>query len=109
MDLGDLKSHVTEKVKPIVTNYKGMNIWEIPPNGQGITTLLALNILENFNVKDLDHNSTHYLHILIEAFKLSFTDSFWFCADPEKGTVPTAQLLSKSYARDRSHLIKLHR
>ncbi|XP_026557377.1 uncharacterized protein LOC113436888 isoform X1 [Pseudonaja textilis] len=109
MDLGDLKSHVTEEVEPIVTNYKGMNIWEIPPNGQGITTLLALNILENFNVKDLYHNSTHYLHILIEAFKLSFADSFWFCADPEKGTVPTAQLLSKSYARDRSDLINLHR
>ncbi|XP_063162672.1 glutathione hydrolase-like YwrD proenzyme isoform X2 [Candoia aspera] len=109
MDLGDLKNHVTEEVEPIVTNYKGMNIWEIPPNGQGITTLLALNILENFSLKDLDHNSTQYLHILIEAFKLSFADSFWFCADPEKGTVPTAQLLSKSYARNRSKLIDLQR
>ncbi|XP_015678825.1 uncharacterized protein LOC107294133 [Protobothrops mucrosquamatus] len=109
MDLGGLKSHVTEEVEPIVTNYKGMNIWEIPPNGQGITTLLALNILENYNMKDLDHNSTRYLHILIEAFKLSFADSFWFCADPEKETIPIAQLLSKSYARDRSKLINLHR
>ncbi|XP_062987550.1 glutathione hydrolase-like YwrD proenzyme [Elgaria multicarinata webbii] len=109
MDLEDLKSHVTEEVEPIVTNYKGVNIWEIPPNGQGITTLLALNILENFNVKEMGHNSAQYLHVLIEAIKISFADTLWFCADPEKTSVPTTTLLSKSYARDRSKLIDLQR
>ncbi|XP_053246224.1 glutathione hydrolase-like YwrD proenzyme isoform X3 [Podarcis raffonei] len=109
MDLEDLKSHATEKVKPIVTNYKGLNVWEIPPNGQGITALLALNILENFNLKEMGHNTAHYLHILIEAVKVSFADTLWFCADPEKVAVPTTKLLSKPYARDRSKLIDLQR
>ncbi|KAH0624068.1 hypothetical protein JD844_007398 [Phrynosoma platyrhinos] len=109
MDLEDLKSHVTEEVKPIVTTYKGVKIWEIPPNGQGITALLALNILENFNVKEMGHNTAQYLHILIEALKISFADAFWFCADPEKVSVPTERLLLKSYASDRSKLIDLQR
>ncbi|XP_061490459.1 glutathione hydrolase-like YwrD proenzyme [Rhineura floridana] len=109
MDLEDMKSHVTEEVKPIAANYKGLDIWEIPPNGQGITALLALNILENFNVKEMGHNTAHYLHVLIEAVKISFGDTFWFCADPEKVAVPTTKLLSKSYARDHSELIDLQR
>ncbi|XP_053166639.1 glutathione hydrolase-like YwrD proenzyme [Hemicordylus capensis] len=109
MDLEDLKSHVTEEVKPIVTNYKGVNIWEIPPNGQGITALLALNILENFNMNELGHNTPDYLHVLIESVKISFADALWFCADSEKASVPTVKLLSKSYARDRSKLIDLQR
>ncbi|XP_077204821.1 glutathione hydrolase-like YwrD proenzyme isoform X2 [Paroedura picta] len=109
LTLEDLKHHATEEVKPIVTNYKGMNVWEIPPNGQGITALLAMNILENFNMKEMDHNTTNYLHVLIEALKISFSDAFWFCADPEKNSVPTTELLAKSYARNRSQLIDLQR
>ncbi|XP_015280298.1 PREDICTED: putative gamma-glutamyltransferase YwrD [Gekko japonicus] len=109
MNLEDLKNHATEEVKPIVTNYKGVNVWEIPPNGQGITALLALNISENFNMKEMDHNTANYLHILIEALKTSFSDAFWFCADPEKVSVPTTELLSKSYASNRSQLIDLQR
>nr|XP_056706370.1 helicase-like transcription factor [Euleptes europaea] len=109
MNSEDLKNHVTEEVKPIVTNYKSVNVWEIPPNGQGITALLALNILENFNVKEMGHNTANYLHILIEALKISFSDAFGFCADPEKVSVPTTELLSKSYARNRSQLIDLQR
>ncbi|XP_067395250.1 glutathione hydrolase-like YwrD proenzyme isoform X1 [Emydura macquarii macquarii] len=109
MDLEDLKSHVTEEVKPIFTNYKGVNVWEIPPNGQGITALLALNILDNFNIKAMGHNTADYLHVLIEALKLSFSDTFWFCADPDKVPVPTKELLSKTYAKGRSELINLQR
>ncbi|XP_042313920.1 glutathione hydrolase-like YwrD proenzyme [Sceloporus undulatus] len=109
MNLEDLKSHVTEEVKPIATSYKGVKIWEIPPNGQGITALLAINILENFNVKEMGHNTAQYLHVLIEAFKISFADTFWFCADPEKVSVPTERLLLKSYANERSKLINLQR
>uniref|UniRef100_A0A8D2LPU6 Gamma-glutamyltransferase n=3 Tax=Varanus komodoensis TaxID=61221 RepID=A0A8D2LPU6_VARKO len=109
MVLEDLKSHATEEVEPVVTNYKGLNIWEIPPNGQGITTLLALNVLENFNLKEMGHNTAQYLHALTEALKVSFADTWWFCADPEQTSVPTTKLLSKSYARDRSKLIDLQR
>nr|XP_016847554.1 PREDICTED: putative gamma-glutamyltransferase YwrD [Anolis carolinensis] len=109
LDLEDLKSHITEEVKPIATSYKGVKIWEIPPNGQGITALLALNILENFKVKEMGHNTAQYLHTLTEALKISFADTFWFCADPEKVSVPTEKLLLKSYANQRSKLIDLQR
>ncbi|XP_019358669.1 PREDICTED: uncharacterized protein LOC109287870 isoform X4 [Gavialis gangeticus] len=109
MDLEDLKSHVTDEVKPIFTNYKGVNVWEMPPNGQGITVLMALNILENFNIKEMGHNTADYLHVLTEALKLSFSDAFWFCADPQKVPVPTKECLSKMYAKGRSELIDLQR
>ncbi|XP_019388116.1 PREDICTED: uncharacterized protein LOC109308329 isoform X1 [Crocodylus porosus] len=109
MDLEDLKSHVTDEVKPIFTNYKGVNVWEMPPNGQGITVLMALNILENFNIKEMGHNTADYLHVLIETLKLSFSDAFWFCADPQKVPVPTKECLSKMYAKGRSELIDLQR
>ncbi|XP_033004073.1 glutathione hydrolase-like YwrD proenzyme [Lacerta agilis] len=93
----------------LAVTFKGLHVWEIPPNGQGITALLALNILENFNLKEMGHNTARYLHVLIEAVKISFADTLWFCADPEKVAVPTAKLLSKPYARDRSKLIDLQR
>ncbi|KAM9128234.1 LOW QUALITY PROTEIN: glutathione hydrolase-like YwrD proenzyme [Pangshura tecta] len=86
MDLEDLKSHVTNEVKPI---YKDVNVWEIPPNGQGITALIALHILDHFNIKDMGYNTADYLHVLIEALKLSSSVTFWFCADRDKVPVPT--------------------
>ncbi|XP_025900910.1 uncharacterized protein LOC112952299 isoform X1 [Nothoprocta perdicaria] len=109
MDLEDVRNHSTEEIKPIFTNYRGVNVWEIPPNGQGITALMALNILENFDVKGMGHNTADYLHMLIEAMKLSFTDAFSFCADSDKVLVPTKELLSKTYAKQRSRLINLQR
>ncbi|TFK05301.1 double-stranded RNA-binding protein Staufen-like protein 2 [Platysternon megacephalum] len=109
MDLEDLKSHVTDEVKPIFTNYKDVNVWEIPPNGQGITALIALNILDNFNIKDMGHNTADYLHVLIEALKLSFSVTFWFCADRDKVPVPTKELLSKTYAKGCSEVVNLQR
>ncbi|XP_043926550.1 glutathione hydrolase-like YwrD proenzyme isoform X2 [Protopterus annectens] len=109
MTLDDLKTHTSCEIEPIFTDFKGVRVWEIPPNGQGITTLMALNILENFDIKVMEHNSSEYLHLLIEALKLSFADSFWFCTDPDKVCVPTEQLLSKEYARHRSQLIDMKR
>ncbi|XP_059507196.1 glutathione hydrolase-like YwrD proenzyme isoform X2 [Stegostoma tigrinum] len=109
MSLDDLKEHTSTEVTPIFTDYKNLRIWELPPNGQGITALLALNMLENFNIKEMDHNSADYIHLLAEAMKLSFADSFRFCADPARAQVPVEELLSKCYSKQRSELINMQR
>eukprot|EP00079_Xenopus_tropicalis_P016032 XP_004914421.1 PREDICTED: putative gamma-glutamyltransferase YwrD isoform X1 [Xenopus tropicalis] len=109
MQLDDLASHATEKVQPIYATYKGIKVWELPPNGQGIIALMALNMLESFHLKDMGHNSTDYLHILTEVLKLSALDGSWYCTDPAYTSVPVGQLLSKSYAERRAKLINLQR
>ncbi|KAG8580841.1 hypothetical protein GDO81_007439, partial [Engystomops pustulosus] len=98
LDHNDLSSHSTEEVQPICTTYKGVKVWEIPPNSQGITVLMALNILENFSVKELGHNSADYVHTLTEALKFSTSDCQWYCADSAAVPVPTKELLSKDYS-----------
>ncbi|XP_022093569.1 uncharacterized protein LOC110980857 [Acanthaster planci] len=105
LTLQDLKTHTSTLVEPICTDYKGLNVWEIPPSGQGITTLMGLNILEGLDLKGMGHNSAQYLHTLIEAIKLSFADSLWYCADTDQVDVPVNQLLSKDYAATRRNLI----
>ncbi|XP_072028259.1 glutathione hydrolase-like YwrD proenzyme [Amphiura filiformis] len=107
--LEDLKQHTSTMVEPISVSYKGVRLWEIPPNGQGITALIALNILDEMDLKGMEHNSPQYLHHLIEAFRLSFTDALQYCADPEKANVPIEELLSKRYAAKRRQLIKSDR
>ncbi|XP_053565955.1 glutathione hydrolase-like YwrD proenzyme [Bombina bombina] len=109
IDLEDLASHRTEEVQPIWATYKGLKVWELPPNGQGIIVLIALNILENFKVKEMGQNSADYLHTLIEALKLSISDCSWYCADPYIKPVPTEDLLRKVYAGKRSKLIDMGR
>ncbi|KAM4694172.1 glutathione hydrolase-like YwrD proenzyme [Discoglossus pictus] len=109
LELEDLSSHVTEEVQPISTIYKSIKVWELPPNGQGITVLMALNLLENFNVKDMGHNSADYLHVLIEALKLSVSDCSWYCTDPRFSSVPTEELLNKVYSGKRAKLIDMQR
>ncbi|XP_078061542.1 glutathione hydrolase-like YwrD proenzyme isoform X2 [Mustelus asterias] len=109
MNLDDLKEHTSTEVTPFFTDYKGLRIWELPPNGQGITALMALNMLENFNIRELGHNTADYIHLLSEAMKLSFADCFWFCADPAKVKVPVEELVSKHYSKQRSELINMQR
>ncbi|XP_041038969.1 glutathione hydrolase-like YwrD proenzyme isoform X2 [Carcharodon carcharias] len=109
MNLDDLKEHTSTEVTPSFTDYKRLRIWELPPNGQGITALMALNMLENFNIKEMGHNSANYIHLLTEVLKLSFADSFWFCTDPAKVKVPLEELLSKHYSKQRSELINMQR
>ncbi|XP_043558613.1 glutathione hydrolase-like YwrD proenzyme [Chiloscyllium plagiosum] len=109
MSLSDLKEHTSTEVTPIFTDYKSLRIWELPPNGQGITALMVLNMLENFNIKEMDHNSADYIHLLAEAVKLSFADSFRFCADPARVLVPVEELLAKNYSKQRSELINMQR
>jgi gamma-glutamyltranspeptidase / glutathione hydrolase len=93
----DLAAHSSTWVIPIGTNYRGFDVWEIPPNGQGVAALTALNILEGFAVQD----NLETLHRKIEALKLGFADTKQYVADPEHANIPTAGLLDKAYAEKR--------
>ena len=101
----DLESHASSWVDPISTGYRGHEVWEIPPNGQGIAALLALNILEGFDLASRPRNSTESFHTQIEAMKLAFADAHRYVADPDGSPVPTDALLSKRYAGERRGLI----
>lgn len=98
----DLANHKSTWVDPILTSYKGYRVYEIPPNSQGITTLEWLNILENVDFSGMQHNSSEYLHHLIESKKLAYADRDRFVTDPQFVDVPVEQMLSKEYARERS-------
>ena len=104
----DLATHTSTWVEPIGTNYRGYDVWEIPPNGQGITALIGLNILEAFDLADLDRDSVRSFHLQIEALKLAFADAHRYVADPEFESVPVRQLLDKKYAAARRALIGEH-
>jgi gamma-glutamyltranspeptidase/glutathione hydrolase len=86
-----------------------LRVFECPPNGQGITALIALNILEGFDLAALESLSVESLHLMIEAMRLAFADSRWYVADPKFSNVPVKELLSKAYADDRRKLIDLKR
>ena len=101
----DLAEHKSEWVDPVTTNYRGYDVWELPPNGQGIAVLQMLNILESFDLRSNGWGSPEYLHLLIEAKKLAFEDRAHFYADPDFSTAPVSQLISKSYAKSRVALI----
>ena len=97
----DLAKHKSEWVDPISTNYRGYEIWECPPNGAGIIALMALNIVENFDINSMGLQSAETYHHLIESMRLAFSDGLFYVADPNKTHVPVDQLLSKNYASKR--------
>lgn len=101
----DLESHVSTWEIPISVNYRGLRVYECPPNGQGITALIALNILEGFDLASLESLSTEKMHLMIEAMRLAFADSRWYVADPAFSKIPIDELLSKEYANERRKLI----
>jgi gamma-glutamyltranspeptidase/glutathione hydrolase len=107
LTLGDLAAHHSTWDAPISVNYRGMQIWECPPNGQGLTALLALNLLEGFDIASLAPLSTLRLHLQIEALRLAFADSRWYVSDPTFSKIPLNELLSKSYADERRKLINV--
>jgi gamma-glutamyltranspeptidase/glutathione hydrolase len=105
MSVEDLASHTSTWEEPISVDYRGLRVHECPPNGQGITALIALNILEGFDLSALASLSTERLHLIIESLRLAFADSRWYVADPKFSNVPVEELLSKDYARERRRLI----
>jgi len=109
MSAEDLASHISTWEEPISVTYRGLRVFECPPNGQGITALIALNILEGFDLASLESLSVESLHIMIEAMRLAFADSRWYVADPKFSNVPMQELLSKAYADERRKLIDLKR
>lgn len=100
----DLAGHVSTWDVPISVTYKDLRVWECPPNGQGIAALIALNLIEGFELGD-DPLSADRLHLEIEAMRLAFADTRWYVADPRVVQVPIDELLSKSYAVERCKLI----
>ncbi|MEZ6035289.1 MAG: gamma-glutamyltransferase [Planctomycetaceae bacterium] len=105
MSLRDLKEHTATWVDPVSSNYRGWDVWEIPPNGQGIAALQILNMLEHFDIGSLKPNSAEHLHLFVEAKKLAFEDRAQYYADVEFADVPVEWLISKEYARQRVKLI----
>ena len=102
----DFAKHTCSWVKPISSNYRGYDVWECPPNGQGIAALIALNIIENIDFSDSSIEPALLLHYKIEAMKIAFKDALWYVADPEKVKIPVEELLSKSYGKQRFNEIK---
>jgi len=101
----DLKNHTSEWFEPVSTNYRGYDVWELPPNGQGIAALQMLNIMEAYDIKEMGFGSAEYLHLLVETKKLAFEDRAKFYADPDFNDIPVEELISKEYAQKRRELI----
>ncbi|WP_306014134.1 MULTISPECIES: gamma-glutamyltransferase [unclassified Allomuricauda] len=105
----DLASHTSNWVTPVSINYRGYDVWELPPNGQGTAALQMLNILEGFDIAKMGFGSAEYLHVLTEAKKLAYEDRAKFYADPEFNKIPLETLLSDAYAAERRNLIDLNK
>lgn len=101
----DLAAHRSEWVEPVSVNYRGYDVWELPPNSQGIAALQMLAILEAYDLKSLGFGSPEYLHLFLEAKKLAFEDRAQFYADPEFAKIPVRELISEEYAAERRKLI----
>lgn len=101
----DFAAHGSQWVKPVRVNYRGVDLWELPPNGQGIAAQQILGLLEGFDVRDMGFGSEAYLHHLVEAKKIAFEDRAKFYADPAFNEIPVAELISKDYLAERRKLI----
>lgn len=101
----DLATHTSEWVEPVSTRYRGYDVWELPPNGQGIAVLQMLNLLEGFDIAAMGFGSTDYIHILTETKKVVFEDRARYYADPDFSRVPVEKLISKDYAAERRKLL----
>jgi len=101
----DLTAHASTWDEPISTTYRDVRVWECPPNGQGLAALMALNVLEGFDLKKTDPMSVARWHLMIEAMRVAFADTSWYVADPKFSSIPLDGLLSKKYAAERRGLI----
>jgi len=105
----DLSSHHSDIDEPISTDYRGVKVWECPPNGSGIAALMALNILEGYDVGSMEPQSADWYHHLVESTRLGYEDAFRYVADPRVTDVPIDELVSKQYASKRRSLINSDR
>lgn len=105
LTIDDLAVHQNQWVEPVGVGYRGYEVWEIPPNGQGLTALIALSLLEGFEMVDYPLGSEEALHLQIEAMKLAFADAARYIADPERVAVPVVGLLDPEYIAARRGLI----
>lgn len=105
----DLAVHTSNWVEPVSVNYRGYDVWELPPNGQGSAALQMLKILERFDIAKMGFGSAEYLHVLTEAKKLAYEDRAKFYADPEFNKIPLQELLSDDYTAQRKDLIDLEK
>ncbi|MFC7332489.1 gamma-glutamyltransferase [Rhodocista pekingensis] len=105
----DFAAHQGAWVEPVSTSYRGYDVWQIPPNGQGLAVLQMLNILEGYDLKAMGHNSADAIHAMVEAKKLAFADRARYYADPDFAAIPLKTLVAKDYARDRRGLIRMDR
>jgi gamma-glutamyltranspeptidase/glutathione hydrolase len=105
----DLADHHSEWVDPVSTSYRGYEVWELPPNGQGIAALQMLNILEEYDIAGMGFGSKEYIHAFVEAKKLAYEDRARYYADPAFHEIPVAYLISKEYAAERRQLINPER
>ena len=105
LSVDDLKSYEPEWINPVSSNYRGFDVWELPPNGQGIAALQILNILEQYDIPSMGHNSAEYIHLFTEAKKLAYEDRAKYYADMSFADVPVKELISKEYALTRNKLI----
>src|ERR1700726_3123599 len=101
----DFEKHTSTWTDPVSTNYRGYDVFELPPNGQGIATLQILNILEGFDLRAIGRNSPETLHTMIEAKKIAWADRAKYYADPAFAKIPVTKLLAKEYAAERRKLI----
>lgn len=103
----DLAAHHGEWVEPVSTNYRGVDVWELPPNSQGIAALQMLNVLEGYDFSKIAFGSPEHVHLFVEAKKLAFADRARFYADPAFQPAPVAKLVSKEYAAQRRKLVSM--
>ncbi len=105
LSMRDFEDHRSEWVEPISVNYRGYDVWELPPNGQGTAALEMLNILKNFNVASMGFGSAEYIHYFVEAKKLAFEDRAKYYSDPGFNKLPTEQLIAEDYGKKQAAMI----
>lgn len=105
----DLASHKSEWVEPVSVDYRGYQLWELPPNGQGIAALQILGVLKGYDLKSMGFGSADHIHYFVEAKKLAFEDRARFYADPDFNQLPVAELISDEYSATRRQLIRARR
>ena len=109
LSFDDMAAHRGEWIEPVSTSYRGFDVWELPPSGQGIAALQILNLLEPHDLKSYGFGSPEHVHLFVEAKKLAFADRAASYADPDFYATPVERLISKDYARERGGLISMDR